>query len=225
MNNLPTNSEIEIEIVIADDHPIFRRGLKAMIEAETDLKILAEADNGEAALAAILENEPDVAVLDLDMPKMDGFEIARQVQEKNLAVGIIFLTMHNSESIFNTALDLGVKGYVLKDSALPEIIDVIRAVWSGQNYISQQLATLFVNRGNRIAEGFENKAKLNELSTGEYRVLRLIAQDKTSRQIAEELFISVRTVDRHRANMCEKLNLRGTNALLKFAVEHRAELK
>lgn len=222
MNNLPTN--YEIEIVIADDHPIFRRGLKAMIEAEADLKIVAEADNGEAALAAILEYEPDIAVLDLDMPKMDGFEIARQVQEKNLAVGIIFLTMHNSESIFNTALDLGVKGYVLKDSALPEIIDVIRAVQRGRNYISRQLQSLLVNRGNRTGY-FESKAKLNDLSTGEHRVLKLIAQDKTSRQIAEELFISVRTVDRHRANMCEKLNLRGTNALLKFAVEHKAELK
>lgn len=223
MNYLQKNSEIKI--VIADDHPIFRRGLKAMIEAEADLHIVAEADNGETALAVISEYEPDIAVLDLDMPKMDGFEIARRTQEKNLAVEIIFLTMHNSESIFNTALDLGVKGYVLKDSALPEIIDAIRAVWRGKKYISSPLTTLFANRGSRLTENFENRTRLQDLTDAERRVLKLIAQDKTSRRIADELFISIRTVDRHRANICEKLNLRGTNALVKFAVEHREELK
>lgn len=223
MNNLPTNSEIEI--VIADDHPIFRRGLKMMIESEADLKIVAEADNGEMALSAISEYEPDIAVLDLDMPKMDGFEITRRVQEKNLATGIIFLTMHNSESIFNTALDLGVKGYVLKDSALPEIIDAIRAVRRGRNYISLPLTTMLLNRQSHLTENFENRTRLNDLTSAERCVIELIAQDKTSRQIANELFISIRTVDRHRANVSEKLNLRGTNALLKFAVEHRADLK
>lgn len=156
MNYPPTNSEIKI--VVADDHPIFRHGLKAMIESEEDLKIVAEADNGETALDAILQYEPDIAVLDLDMPKIGGFEIARRMQEKNLAVGIIFLTIHNSESIFNTALDLCVKGYVLKDSALPEIIDCIRTVWSGKNYISQELSPLLINRENRLAEYLENKS-------------------------------------------------------------------
>lgn len=219
MKNLPINSEIEI--VIADDHPIFRRGLIAMIEGEADLKVVAEADNGEAALAAIAEFEPDIAVLDLDMPKMDGFEITRRVQERNLASEIIFLTMHDSESIFNTALDLGVKGYVLKDSALPEIIEAVRAVWHGQNYISPELETLLLNRRNRIDDRGYDIKRPNDLTISERRVLKLIGQDKTSRQIADELFISIRTVDRHRANISEKLNLRGTNALLKFALEHR----
>lgn len=223
MNKPPKNSEIKI--IIADDHPIFRRGLKGMIEAEADLKIVAEADNGETALSAILEFEPDIAVLDLDMPKIGGFEIVRHAQAKNLAVEIIFLTMHDSESIFNTALDLGVKGYVLKDSALPEIIDAIHAVWGGQNYVSRELATLLDNRNNRIDESCIEIKKTNNLTVTERRVLKLIAEDKTSRQIAEELFISIRTVDRHRANISEKLNLRGTNALLKFAIEHRVDLK
>jgi DNA-binding NarL/FixJ family response regulator len=224
MNDLPINSESNIEIVIADDHPIFRRGLKAIIEAETDLKVVAEADNGETALEVILICQPDIAVLDLDMPKMDGFEITRAIQGKNLATDIIFLTMHNSETIFNAAFDLGVEGYVLKDGALPEIIDAIRQVYAGQRFISQPLEPLYTNRENRTGY-FENKAKLDNLTTAERSVLKLIAQDKTSRQIAEKLFISVRTVDRHRSNISEKLDLRGANALLKFAVEHKAELK
>lgn len=222
MNELRKNPEIEI--IIADDHPIFRRGLKAMIEAEDDLKIVAEAADGEMALAAILEHEPGVAVIDLDMPKMNGIEIARRAQEKNLAVEIIFLTMHNSETIFDTALELGVKGYVLKDGALPEIIDAIRAVRRGRKYISQPLTPMLESHNSRQTEDFENKVRLQELSASERRILQLIAQHKTTRQIAEELFISARTVDRHRENMCEKLDLRGINALLKFAVEHRAEL-
>ena len=223
MKNLQLNNQIQI--VIADDHPIFRRGLKQIIEAETDLRVVADADDGETALSAICEHEPDIAVLDLDMPKMDGFEIARRLQEKNMAIGLIFLTMHNSDSIFNTALDLGVKGYVLKDGALPEIIDAIRFVHRGENYISQSLTTMLFKRGNRPPENFANLTKIENLSKAERRVLKLIAQDKTSRQIAEELFISIRTVDRHRANICDKLDLRGINALLKFAVEHKNELR
>lgn len=215
-----------IKIIIADDHPIFRRGLRGVIESEENIEILAEADNGTLALRLIEEFAPDVAVLDLDMPEKDGFEVARAALEKNSPVEIIFLTMHNNESVFNAALDLGVKGYVIKDSALPEIIDGIRAVARGENYISPQLSTLLIKRaavssGNRI----KNSDRLQSLTHAERRILKLIADEKTSRQIASELFISVRTVDRHRANICDKLDLRGTNALIKFAFANRSEFE
>jgi DNA-binding NarL/FixJ family response regulator len=214
----------EIQIIIADDHPIFRRGLRVMIESEADLKVVAEADSGASALAMIDEFEPDVAVLDVDMPDKDGFETAREIIQKNLAVGIIFLTMHNSESIFNAALDLGIKGYVLKDSALPEITDCIRAVADGKNYISPPLSTYLVNRARRADELVQKAPGIHDLTPAEQNILRLIAAEKTSREIADELFISIRTVDRHRANISSKLNLRGSNALVKFALTHKSEL-
>lgn len=223
MNNPPANSEIQI--VIADDHPIFRRGLKCIIETEPGLIVVAEADNGAAAFSHICRHEPDVAVLDLDMPEKDGFDVARAAQAKHLACEIIFLTMHNSESIFNAALDLGVKGYVLKDSSMSEIIDCIRAVLKGRSYVSPQLSTFLINRANRAAAFTRDKQGLNDLTPSERRVLKLISEEKTSRRIAEELFISVRTVDRHRSNICDKLNLRGTNALVKFALANKSELK
>src|ERR1044072_5037320 len=189
----------EIQIIIADDHPIFRRGLRGIIEGQADLNVVAEADNGETALSLIKEHEPDVVVLDVDMPGKDGFETVKSIMQQDLGVGVIFLTMHNSESIFNAALDLGVKGYVLKDSALPEITDSIRAVAAGKNYISPPLSTYLVNRAGRTESLAAQTPGISGLTPAERNILKLIAAEKTSRQIADELFISIRTVDRHRA--------------------------
>jgi len=210
-----------IHLVIADDHAIFRRGLLTVVESEAGITVKAETGDGESALAMILEHEPDVAVLDVDMPGMDGFEVARAVQERNLATGIVFLTMHNTETLFNAALDAGAKGFVLKDGALPEIIDCIRAVAAGRRYISPQLSGYLVDRSTRSVS---TAPTLKELTTSESRILKLIAEQKTSREIADLLFISIRTVDRHRSNICEKLNLRGPNALFKFAVANASNL-
>lgn len=219
------SADNQIKLVIADDHPIFRRGLRAVIEAEPGWKVVAEAEDGDAALSQICEHLPDIAVLDLDMPKRDGFELTRALREKYPALAIIFLTLHNSESIFNASLDLGVKGYVLKDSAMPEIIDCIKAVSGGRHYISPQLSSFLVNRGNQAAAVLQDNPGLKDLTPAQRRILHLIAEDKTSRQIADELFISIRTVDRHRADICLKLELRGTNALVKFAIANKSRLK
>lgn len=214
--------ENEIQIVIADDHPIFRSGLRGIIESEPNMKVVADAENGEKAIEQIYQYEPDIAILDLDMPGKDGFAVVNAIEEKRLAVDVILLTMHNSESIFNAALNLGIKGYVLKESAMPEIIDCIKAVVNGKNYISPQLTNYLINRKNRSEDLIQDKPSINDLTPAENQILKLIAAEKTSRQIADELFISIRTVDRHRANICLKLNLHGTNALLKFAVANKS---
>jgi DNA-binding NarL/FixJ family response regulator len=216
--------DAETHIVIADDHPIFRHGLRAVIETEAGLKVVGEATEGDKALALIIEHEPDVAILDLDMPGRDGFAVTRAIADRSLAVAVIILTMHDSEALFNAALDLGVKGFVLKDSALPEITACIKAVMSGHNYISPQLSTYLVGRGQRAAALARATPGLRDLTPAERNILRQIAAEKTSRQIADELHISIRTVDRHRANICDKLNLHGSNALIRFALSHRSEL-
>ena len=220
----PSQNPSQIRIVIADDHPIVRKGLRQVIEGDPQLKVVAEADDGEAALQRIQELQPDVAVLDVNMPKLDGFGVARAVHEQHLPVEIVFLTMHKDEDIFNAAMDAGVKGYVLKDCAVTDIIGSIHAVLVGQNFISPQLSTLLLQRGRRAASLVEQKPALNQLTPTERRILKLIAEDKTSREIAEELFISVRTVENHRANICSKLELHGAHALLKFALQHKSEL-
>ncbi len=214
----------DIQIIIADDHPIFRQGLRAVIEADARLKVVAEAADGEVALQLLREHKPDVAILDLDMPGQDGFAVARAVQAQHLSVNIIILTMHDSESLFNAALDLGVKGFVLKDTALPEIIDCIKAVAAGRNYISAQLSTYLISRSSRAATLSRERPGIKDLTAAERNILKLIANEKTSRQIADDLHISIRTVDRHRANISDKLNLHGSTALIRFAVTHRSEL-
>ena len=214
----------DIRIIIADDHPIFRQGLRGVIEADTRLKVVAEATDGEAALKLIQEHIPDVAVLDLDMPGQDGFAVARAIQSQQPVVAIIILTMHDSEPLFNAALDLGVKGFVLKDSALPEIIDCIKAVAAGRNYISAQVSTYLINRGNRVGVLSRERPGLKDLTPAERNILKRIANEKTSKQIADELNISIRTVDRHRANISEKLGLHGSTALIRFAVTHKSDL-
>ena len=213
----------QIHIVMADDHPIVRQGLRQMIETDKNLSIVAEAGDGQTALDLIETHQPDVAVLDIDMPGMDGFAVVRGLQKKRINVEIVFLTMHSEEEIFQAAMDLGVKGYVLKDSAVTDIVSSIKAVAAGRPYLSPELSALLLK--SRRADKLESKQPgLHDLSPTEQRILRLIAEDKTSKEIAAALFISPRTVETHRANMSRKLNLHGSLALVKFAVTHKAEL-
>ena len=121
----------EIRVVIADDHPVVRRGLRQAIEADPRLKVVAETGDGEAALAQIQELKPAIAVVDVDMPRLDGLGVAREIRKKRLPVDIVFLTIHGEEDLFHAAMDLGSKGYLLKDSALTEIVKALRAVAEG----------------------------------------------------------------------------------------------
>lgn len=214
----------EIRILIADDHPVFRAGLRQIIEMTGDLKVLAEAGDGMAALAQLRENKPEVAVLDVDMPVMDGFAVVRAVKQEKLPVAVVFLTMHKDEDMFNEAMNIGVQGYVLKDSAVTDIVGSIRAVAEGRPFISPALSVYLLNRNQRTVTLTQEKPGTNNLTPTERRILKLLAENKTSREIAAELFVSHRTIENHRANMCQKLDLRGNHALLKFALENKSQL-
>ena len=211
-------------IFLADDHPLLREGLRKIIEREAGMEVIGEADDGEQALALITESRPDVAVLDVEMPKMSGFEVARAIRERRLPVEIVFLTMHKDEDIFNKALDSGAKCFVLKDSAVIEIVGCIKAAVKGEHYISPAVSSYLVNRSARAGALTQQMPGLRDLTDTEQRVLRLIADYKTSKEIAGHLGISHRTVENHRTNISTKLDLRGSHALLKFALEHKSEL-
>ena len=207
----------EIRVLIADDHPIFRNGLKIVIEADQMLKVVAEAEDGESALSAIRKLQPNVAVLDIDMPPPDGFAVARQVVEERLPSEIIFLTMHKERTLFEAALNAGVKGFIVKDGAVNEIVGCIKAVVAGQSFFSPTLS------GHLLTKR-EQASQLHHLSSSERRVLLLVAESMSNKEIAEKMFISVRTVEHHRSNLCAKLGLSGKNALLTFALTHKSEL-
>jgi DNA-binding NarL/FixJ family response regulator len=214
----------EIRIAIADDHPLLRKGLRQVLEADANIMVVVEAGDGEVLLSQIEASRPQIAIVDVDMPKQDGFAVAKEITRRKLPVDVVFLTIHNEEAIFHAAMDLGIKGYILKDSALVEIPEAIRTVAAGQFYVSRPLVVYLLNRRNRSQALRESEPGLKGLTTSERRILHMIAENKSSKEIGAELCIHYRTVENHRVNICQKLGLRGTNSLLRFALQHKSEL-
>jgi DNA-binding NarL/FixJ family response regulator len=214
----------EIRIVIADDHPIVRQGLKQVIELEADLRVIGEAGDGNAALTLIEELKPDVAILDVDMPHQDGFQVARSIVAQKLPVSIIFLTIHREVAMFQAALDLGAKGYVLKDSAIDDIVTAINEVSRNRFFTSLPVSSTILNPEKEPAEPDEQHAAVRMLTPTEYRILKLLSDYKTTKEIAEELSVSPRTIETHRARICQKLDLHGSHALMRFAVQYKSSL-
>ena len=214
----------QIRLLIADDHPLLRTGLRQVIETDARLQVVAEASDGATALEHLLALRPEVAVLDIEMPQLTGFALLREMRARRLTTAVVFLTMYRDEEMFNEALDLGALGYVLKDSATTDIVGAILAAAAGQPYISPAISALLIRRATRSTTLLQQHPSLNDLTPTERRVLKLIAENKTSKEIAAELFISYRTVENHRANICQKLNLKGSHSLLKFAFDHKSEL-
>ncbi len=215
----------KITVIIADDHPVLRGGLRALIDSSVDCKIVGEAGNGEDALTIIEQKKPDVALMDITMPKMTGLQVAKIAQDRGLPVKIVILTMTADELIFNEALDLGVLGYVLKENATSDILNSIRAVAEGKYYISPSISEILVKRSQKRKTALDTIPGLADLTPTEFRILKLIAGNKTSKEIASDLCISIKTVENHRTNIIKKLGLSGNNALLKFAIENKSLLK
>ncbi len=211
-------------IVIADDHPVFLQGLRQIIELEPGLEVVGEASDGNNALEAIRVFKPGIVILDIEMPRLDGLAVTRRLREQKIPIEVILLTVHREESLLNFALELGVKGYVLKDSAAVDIVSCINAVAKGEYYTSPALTTYLVNRGRPAERSRGARPGPLDLTPTERHVLRLIADYKTSKEIAEELGISRRTVETHRTNICQKLEIHGSHALMKFALEHKSRL-
>jgi len=207
-------------VLIADDHPIFRSGLRTLIDADASFTVMAEAADGEQALSLIIDERPDVAIVDYNMPKLNGFELLKKISQSKVPVIPVMLTMHNEEAMFSKAFELGARGYVLKDSAGIDIVNCLHAVTQRQVYTSAAVTTYLFKRASRIyaVDGLES------LTPTERKVLRLIADYKTSREIADELSISVRTVENHRSNISGRVGVTGSHALFKFAIQHRSEL-
>lgn len=214
----------ETRILIADDHPLLRQGLRVAIESDPALIVVAEAGDGHSALERLRQLRPAIAVLDVNMPRLDGFGVARAIRAEDLPVEIIFLTVYRERTFFNQALDLGAKGYILKDSVSTDIVTGIKAVAAGEYFTSPALTSYLIQRQRPTPAVSEPSTGISLLTPTERRILSLIAAYRTSKEIADELCISFRTVNTHRANICQKLDLQGNHALMKFALAHQDEL-
>ncbi|MGH9762372.1 MAG: response regulator [Blastocatellia bacterium] len=209
----------DVRILIADDHALLRQGLRQVIESVAGLTVVAEAENGRRALENAGDLRPDIVLLDVDMPEVDGIDAARAIRKLDSPPEIIFLTVHREPDLLNEALAIGAKGYVLKDSAISDIVAAIHAVAGGNAYTSPAITSYLVERKARPSAS--DSTGIESLTPTEKRILSLIADYKTSKQIAAELFISHRTVQTHRTNICQKLQLEGSHALMKFALTHK----
>jgi len=207
-----------IRILLADDHTILREGIRALLGDEPDMAVVGEADNGRWAVEQARALKPDVVLMDIAMPLLNGLEATRQIRRENPNTHVLILTMHQNEEYLPQVLDAGASGYVLKHAAGHELVAAIRAVAQGDAYFSPEIARTLADAyvGRRAAE--EASTPYDELTDREREILQLVAEGYTNRQIAEMLSISIKTVKTHRLNLMHKLQLHDRGELIKYAI-------
>ena len=207
-----------IRVLIADDHAIVRAGLRTLIKAEIDLELVGEAAGGLEAIEKVHSLHPDVLVLDLSMPDLDGIAVTRDLKEEQAGCAILILTVHEDEALLREAIRVGAGGYIIKHAAEDELISAIRSVNRGEMYIHPKMIRSLISTEKKADE--QNKEFPEALTSREKEVLKLIVQGYTNRQVADELTISIRTVEGHRANLTDKLGIRSRVQLLRYAKDH-----
>jgi len=210
----------KIRILLADDHQILREGLKFILDAQKDIIVTGEVADGRQAVREARRIKPDVLIMDIAMPELNGIEATRQIIEECPSVKVIILSMHYSTEHIYQALLAGARGFVIKDSAGKELIQAIRAVYGGHRYLSEKVDEVLVEDYLLRRHEIQPKTPLENLSPREREILQLVAEGKTSAAIADILFISQKTVETYRSRMMQKLDLKDTAALVKFAIIH-----
>jgi DNA-binding NarL/FixJ family response regulator len=206
-------------IVIADDHTLFREGLRALLSAHEDLQVLGEAENGQEALRAVAEHKPDLLLMDLSMPKMGGLEAIRELKRQEPATKILVLTIHGAEEFVLEALHAGASGYVLKDATHGELLLAIRSVLREKRYLSPDISAKVIEGYIDGRKAVKSTSSWDSLTLRERQILKLIAEGRKNKEIADILFLSAKTVAKHRANLMNKLDLHSASALTAYAME------
>lgn len=205
-----------IRIMLADDHALMREGLRALLASVPDISVIGEARTGREAVSAVQQLDPDVIVMDVAMPDLNGIEAARLIHARHLAIRIVMLSMHSTAEHVYRAFEAGASGYLLKETAADEVITAVRAVHAGKQYLCTALAGSV--RG--FADFAHKSAPLDSLSPRERQVLQLVVEGKTSNEIAQVLSLSPKSVETYRNRLMRKLSVENIPSLVKFAVEH-----
>ena len=212
-----------IKILLVDDHQIIRDGIKQLLDEETDIQVISEADNAASALRKMERQLPDILITDLSMPNKNGFELIKEALSIYPDLKTIILTMHAEEAYINEAMQIGVKAYLSKDASKYELLEAIHQVYDGSTFFNSKVTNLLMNSMVRKARGDNSsKKKISEILTDrEMEIVKLITEGLSSPQIAEKLFISSRTVENHRSNIMGKLNLKNTIELVKRVLQEQ----
>jgi len=207
-----------IKVIVADDHDVVRKGIISVLAKERDIEIVGESRDGSQALDACLEQRPDIVILDITMPEMNGIVASKAIREVCPSTRVIIMSMHVEDDIIYEALKSGASGYVLKEGVIDELVDAIRVVTDGGTYLSPDVASTVVRR---LLEGGdkEKESSLSALSNREMQVLQLLSEGKTSREIANQLGISHKTVDNHKSNIMKKLDIYDVPTLVRYALK------
>jgi DNA-binding NarL/FixJ family response regulator len=208
----------KVRIVLADDHQIILDGLKMLIDDMKDIEIVGEAANGREAVKMVKEHEPDIVIMDVAMPELNGIEATRQISSECPDVKIIVLSMHSEKRFVSLMFKAGAKAYLSKENAFKELSSAIRAVMAGTSYLSPNIATALVEDYVEVVKNATNRLEASTLSPRELEVMQLLAEGRSTRETAETLYVSIKTVEAHRRNIMEKLGLKGVAELTRYAI-------
>jgi DNA-binding NarL/FixJ family response regulator len=209
-----------ITVFLADDHTVVREGLRAYLDAKSDIRVIGEAGNGREAVEQVCDLEPDVAVLDIGMPEVSGIEATDEICHRCPSVAIVILSMHSTNEYVFRALQAGASGFVIKESAGRELINAVRTVHTGHRYLSRKLSDQLIDDYVERRETVKEKTPLDELSEREKQILKQLVEGKTTAEIAESLSLSTTTINTYRSRLMKKLNISDLPSLVKFAIRH-----
>ncbi len=211
---------MSIDVLLADDHQVVCDGLEVLLNSEIDINVVHKSANGRDAVFSVRELQPDIVIMDINMPELNGLEATQQIMDTSTATRVIILSMYAHNDLIFRALKSGAKGYILKDSAGVEVVDAVRAVHAGCRYLSKKIEDEVIDEYIRLQQDSRDSHPLSSLSPREREVLQLILDGKSRVEIAETLDLSKKTIDTYRNRIMQKLDIRDIPSLVKFAIQH-----
>lgn len=211
---------MRITVYVADDHAIVRDGLKVLLNEQPDIEVVGDASDGRETVRQVLELEPDLVLMDINMPELNGIEATRQIVENCPSTQVVILSMYATQEHIFRALKAGARGYLLKESAGIEVVKAVREVISGKRYLSEKISDEVIDEYIRLRDQTDEEDLLSRLSPREREVLQLVVEGKSSAEIAATLYLSPKTVETYRSRLMQKLEIHDIPGLVKFAIQH-----